>query len=183
MKQFQKSKELSFRKAKVQDAPVISALINSAYRGESSKRGWTTEADFLSGQRTDNEAIKEIIDEKSQCILLCEHNQQLVGSAHLEKISATACYFGMFAIDPQFQKLGLGKIVLEECERYAREELQCQTMEMTVITIRKELIQWYERRGYQSTGELRPFPYGNERFGVPLRPDIKLAVLCKSLFF
>lgn len=183
MSQIQKSKELSFRKAKVEDAPSISALVNSAYRGESSRNGWTTEADFLSGQRTDAEAIAEIITQESQCILLCEQQNRLIGSVQLEKIDSNVCYFGMFAIDPQLQARGLGKIFIQECERFAKEEWHCHTMEMTVITIRKELIEWYERRGYQRTGEIRPFPYGNERFGIPLRPDIELGVLRKRLLF
>jgi ribosomal protein S18 acetylase RimI-like enzyme len=89
-------------------------------------------------------------------------------------------YFGMFAVDPELQGGGLGKTVLAEAERIAREQWQCGAMRMTVIEQRAELIAWYERRGYRRTGEYQPFPYGDERFGIPRRDDLRFEVLLKE---
>ena len=173
--------DLKFRVAKPDDGEKISALVNSAYRGESSQKGWTTEAELLGGQRTDPEAIREIINLENNTILLCEHNGQLLGSVVLEAKENQRCYFGMFAVDPNLQAKGIGKIFIHCAEKYARENLRRAVMEMTVINHRTELIQWYQRRGYQLTGESRSFPYGDERFGIPKRPDILLQVLEKRL--
>jgi N-acetylglutamate synthase-like GNAT family acetyltransferase len=177
----QSDHNLSFRKASIQDAEAISELVNSAYRGDSSRQGWTTEAEFLSGQRTDPLAIEDILLSPHQWILVCEQKGELIGSVQLEKVKPDTCYFGMFAIQPLLQAKGVGKLFLEAAEKFAHEELNCQWMEMTVITLRTELIAWYERRGYQRTDELRNFPYGDERFGIPLRPDIALLVFKKRL--
>jgi N-acetylglutamate synthase-like GNAT family acetyltransferase len=181
MEQKNSSAKLGLRKAELHDAKAISQLVNSAYRGESSQRGWTTEAHFLDGQRTDIEAIAETIAKPFQWILLAERDGQLIASAHVEKIDSEICYFGMFAVNPELQDQGIGRLFLSETEEFARRELNARIMEMTVITIRKELIAWYERRGYQFTGEIRPFFYGQERFGIPLRQDLQLGVWRKSL--
>ena len=52
---------------------------------------------------------------------------------------------------------------------------------MTVVHIRDTLIAWYERRGYALTGETRPFPHGDDRFGKPLRDDLSFVVMEKVL--
>ncbi len=169
------------RKARPEDAAKIASLVNSAYRGDSSRVGWTTEAGFLEGQRTDSEAIADLILTPNHWILLAEDQGKLFASAEVEKKDDRTCYFGMFAVQPVLQAKGIGKKFLIAAEEFARQELGCQWMEMTVITIRQELIAWYERRGYQSTGEVRPFFYGNERFGIPLRDDLKLGVWRKRL--
>jgi N-acetylglutamate synthase-like GNAT family acetyltransferase len=181
MNQKNKFSELRFRKAQLSDATLISQLVNSAYRGPISKQGWTTEADILDGQRTDPQAIEEMIQKPHQFFLLGELNGKLLASVLLEQTKPEICYFGMFAVDPNLQTQGIGKLFIQEAERLAREELGAEIMEMTVITLRSELIAWYERRGYQKTGEVRPFPYDNQRFGIPLRDDIELGVLQKRL--
>lgn len=172
---------LSFRQAGLPDAAAVAALVNSAYRGPASRKGWTTEADFLDGQRTDKAALEEILASDAQWILLAEHERTLVGSLHLEKPRAEVCYLGMFAVDPERQSHGIGKHLVAEAERFARVELGCSAMRMLVITLRLDLISWYRRLGYKSTGKYRPFPYGNERLGIPLRDDLKLEVLEKRL--
>jgi ribosomal protein S18 acetylase RimI-like enzyme len=170
-----------FRKATAKDAAAIVTLVNSAYRGEGSKQGWTTEADLLGGQRVNAGMILETLEKSEKWFLLGEIEGRLVGSVLLEKSGAELCYFGMFAIDPTLQAKGIGRAMVAEAERFVRDDLGCQVMEMTVITVRSELIAWYERLGYKKTGEVRPFPYGDEKFGIPKRPDLALGVFSKRL--
>ena len=113
-------------------------------------------------------------------MLLAHSEGVLLACAHLEK-QGDACYFGMFAVNPDQQDGGVGKQMMNEAERIARDEYNCTKMEMTVISIRDELIAWYERRGYRRTGEYKPFPYGDERFGIPKRDDLRFELLAKSL--
>jgi ribosomal protein S18 acetylase RimI-like enzyme len=173
---------LSFRHATVTDVAAIVRLVDSAYRGEASRAGWTTEADLLDGQRTDAAAVAEMLREPDSTVLLAEEiGGQLVGCCRLERRPGAEAYFGMFSVQPLRQGEGLGGQVLTEAERIARDDWAATTMVMTVIAQRAELIRWYERRGYQWTGETEPFPYGNERYGLPRRPDLVFAVLAKPL--
>jgi ribosomal protein S18 acetylase RimI-like enzyme len=169
-----------FRAAGTADIDAIVALVESAYRGESGQRGWTTESHLLDGRRTDAADVAEVIARPHSRILLAECDGQLFASCHVEWLDDSA-YFGMFAVDPLQQGGGLGKAVLAEAERLARDEWHCRTMHMTVIVQRDELIAWYERRGYRRTGEHKPFPYGDERFGIPRRDDLRFEVLIKDL--
>ena len=168
-----------FKIAKENDCAQIAVLVNSAYRGESSRQGWTTEADLLGGQRTDPDAILEIFRTPDNIFLLCFLDDVLIGSVHLRR-ERRNCYLGMFVIKPESQAQGSGKAFLLHAEIFAREEWQCETMTMTVIALRTELIQWYERRGYVNTGKWADFPYGDERFGIPYRDDLQLCVLQKT---
>lgn len=171
---------LAFRHADRADAPVIVPLVESAYRGDASRVGWTTEADLLDGQRIDSEGILEAILKPDSFVLLAEMDNALVACAQIEK-RGDACYFGMFAVRPEAQGGGLGKAVLAEAERQARVLWQSHSMCMTVIDLREDLIDWYERRGYRRTGEYAPFPYGDERFGIPRRDDLRFEWLVKDL--
>lgn len=142
--------------------------------------GWTTEADYLDGQRTDPEGVRQIIGAPDGVLLVVERAGELVACCQLEHRGDHA-YFGMFAVRPGLQGGGLGKEVLAEAERRAREEWGATEMRMTVVNVREELIAYYERRGYRRTGELSPFPYGDERFGIPLRTDLAFELLVKPL--
>ncbi len=170
---------IAFRPATPSDIPAIVALVESAYRGDSSRRGWTTEADLLGGQRTDADGVRETIEKDGSVIVLAERGGTLVGCANLER-QGRAGYFGMFAVDPILQGGGVGDAILRECERLAR-SWGLQTMRMTVFWMRHELIAWYQRRGYAATGERVEFPYGDERFGMPRRDDLWFEVYSKSL--
>ncbi|MEI7037274.1 GNAT family N-acetyltransferase [Fulvimonas yonginensis] len=170
----------TFRTATPVDVPAVVALVESAYRGDSGRRGWTTESDLLDGQRTDAADVGAAIARPDSRILLLERDVRLLASCHLER-HGEAAYFGMFAVDPAEQAAGLGKRLLGEAERVAREEWGCRAMEMTVIVQRAELIAWYERRGYRRTGSYKPFPYGDERFGIPRRDDLRFELLVKPL--
>lgn len=171
---------MAFRTADEPDIPAIVELVESAYRGEASRAGWTTEADLLHGQRTDPRAVAEVIADPHGRMLLAEQDGELVACCHLEDREGHA-YFGMFAVRPTQQGGGVGKAVLAEAERVAREEWHAAEMHMTVISQRDDLIAWYERRGYERTGKAIPFPYGDERFGIPQRDDLEFELLVKRL--
>ena len=172
---------VTFRVATRDDVPAIVGLVESAYRGDASREGWTTEADFLDGRRTDEAGVAPLVGDGDSRILLADREGALVACAHLERRSEKVAYFGMFSVRPNLQGAGLGNALLAECERIAREEWLCAMMRMTVISVRDELIAWYERRGYRRTGEYKPFPYGDARFGLPKRDDLRFEWLEKAL--
>jgi GNAT superfamily N-acetyltransferase len=169
-----------FRVAAQADVPAIVALVESAYRGESGRRGWTTESDLLDGRRTDEELVAQLFVSPDSVILLASIDRALRACCHIERHGDHA-YFGMFAVDPPWQGSGLGKLLLAEAERLAHETWRCTAMHMSVIDVRAELIAWYERRGYRRTGQYKPFPYGDERVGIPLRDDLRFELLIKEL--
>ncbi|WP_324785054.1 GNAT family N-acetyltransferase [Streptomyces sp. H51] len=171
---------LTFRDATDADVDTLVALIESAYRGDASRVGWTTEADILQGQRTDPEGVLEVIESPDSRLLTVERDGRVVACCQLEHRGDHA-YFGMFAVSPRMQGTGLGKVIIAEAERAVRETWGVREMHMTVISVREDLIAWYERRGYRRTGKTSPFPYGDERFGIPLRDDLEFELLVKEL--
>lgn len=174
------SDAVAFRPARSADVPALVELVQSAYRGEPSRAGWTTEADLLEGQRTDAAMVAAAIDDPSGVVLVAEVGGVPVACCQLERRDGYV-YFGMFAVAPGRQGGGLGRAVLAEAERIARDEWGAGELRMTVIRQREDLIGWYVRRGFERTGELSPFPYGDERFGVPLRDDLAFETLTKKL--
>jgi GNAT superfamily N-acetyltransferase len=170
---------LFFRMAGVDDVGAVVALVESAYRGESGRRGWTTESHLLDGRRTDAGLVAELLQSPDSAVLLAGVDDRLLACCHLQRHGHWA-YFGMFAVDPASQNGGLGRQVLAEAERYARAAWHCTAIRMKVIDARGELIAWYERRGYRRTGDYSPFPYGNERFGIPRRDDLRFELLIKD---
>ncbi|MET7615295.1 GNAT family N-acetyltransferase [Streptomyces seoulensis] len=170
----------TFRDATDADVDALVALVESAYRGDASRAGWTTEADILDGQRTDPEGVRQVIKTPDSRLLVVEREGRIVACCQLEH-RGTHAYFGMFAVSPTVQGAGLGKTVLAEAERQARADWGVTEMHMTVISVRDDLIGWYERRGYRRTDETTPFPYGDERFGIPRRPDLCFELLVKPL--
>jgi len=173
---------LSFRRAVQADVDVIVTLVNSAYRGMSSRAGWTTEADLLDGQRTDAEEISSLIGANDSLILLCLSGNEIIGSAHLEKVDSKTAYMGMLVIRPVLQGKGLGKRFIHEAEQSAHEEWGTDRTQIQVITLRHELIAYYERLGYRRTGEIRPFP-ADPRYGIPRLAGLQFEVLEKILAF
>jgi ribosomal protein S18 acetylase RimI-like enzyme len=171
---------LTYRDATDADVDALVALIESAYRGDASRAGWTTEADILQGQRTDPEGVREVVKAPDSRLLTVERDGRIVACCQLEH-RGTHAYFGMFAVSPALQGEGLGKTIIAEAERRARATWGVTEMHMTVISVREDLIAWYERRGYRRTGEMTPFPYGDERFGIPQRDDLQFELLVKPL--
>lgn len=172
---------LSFRRATSADIPALVELVTAAYRGDASRAGWTTEADLLDGERIDPELLRIDIERPRSRVLIAESDGRMVACAHVAE-EGGAGYFGMFSVRPEAQGGGLGKAVLAEAERIVRQEWGLAAMRMTVIDLREDLIRWYERRGYARTGVKMPFPYGDVRYGIPKRPDLRFEVLEKSLW-
>ncbi len=165
-------------KATLQDVPQLEALINSAYRGDSSKKGWTTEADLLDGIRTDADSLKEMISRRNTFILQSFSESNLLqGCVYLEK-RQNKMYLGMLTVSPTLQSKGIGKQLLFEAEKYAQSQ-GCPIIEMTVISIRTELIEWYKKHGYKDTGEKKPFP-NDVKFGIPKQP-LEFIVMQKEI--
>jgi len=171
---------LLVRLATAADAMELAALVNSAYRGDSSKAGWSTEADLLGGQRVDASGLAETIASQDSVILLHEQDHRPAACVLLTR-TGDDCYLGMLTVRPTMQTAGLGRRLLDAGERYALSHWRSRSIHMTVLAQRGELLDWYERRGYRRTGETKPFPYGDERFGLPRRDDLWFEVLHKPL--
>lgn len=169
------------RRAVAEDAPALAALVQSAYRGDTSRQGWTTEADLLDGQRVDVAHVLEVVADPGSLLLVLDDAAGPLACCHVEDRGAGLAYFGMFAVRPGAQGGGTGRRVVAEAERLAVASFGATQMEMTVIAQRVELIAWYERLGFTVTAETRPFPYGQEQFGTPRRDDLYFAVLTKAL--
>jgi len=171
----------SMRPAQAEDIPALHALVESAYRGDSAKRGWTHEADLLGGQRTDADALREIVANRDQTILLAMDGPNIAGCVQLVRVKKGLAYLGLLTVDPDRQAGGLGKTLLNAAELYVAENWQAGTIEMTVIRQRADLIAYYERRGYALTGETRPFPLDDPRYGLPKSQELEFVVLRKDI--
>ena len=158
--------------------PELVALINSAYRGESSKKGWTTEANLIGGQRIDAEGLAEQMNDPDAIILKhSDDSGSIQGCVYLQK-RGDKLYLGLLTVSPTLQANGLGRQLLEAAEDYAR-SIGFHTITMTVITIRTELLAWYQKRGYVKTGEIIPLQI-TERNGI-LNQPLEMYRLEKSL--
>lgn len=173
---------VTVRAAGPDDIDDVVVLVESAYRGDSSRAGWTTEADLLGGQRTDADDVRAALPH----LLLAAADGELLGCCTLTPKGASTSaaggsgHFGMFAVRPSLQGHGIGSVLLDAAESRAR-ALGLARVEMTVLELRPELIAFYVRRGYSDTGEKRPFPYGDERLGLPRRDDLEFVVLAKDV--
>jgi ribosomal protein S18 acetylase RimI-like enzyme len=173
------TKTFTISRATPSDVPALVQLVNSAYRGESSKRGWTTEADLLDGIRTDEENMHRLVEDPNGVMLICRDKQnELLGCVNLQ-MQVDHLYLGMLTVSPELQGGGIGKKLLQASEQYATAN-GFGTIIMSVISIRTELIAWYERRGYQRTGETKPFPPSDPRFGIP-KQALEFVVLKKKV--
>ena len=176
----QQQPHLTYRTAQPTDVPELVALVNSCYRGDASRNGWTTEADLLGGHRIDQQSMFALLENPATTILIAEIDNALVACCELQR-SVNGTYFGMFSVRPTIQGIGLGRRVLAQAEHTAVQLWGSRLMRMKVIKQRTELIAWYERRGYTNTGKTEPFPYGNPALGEPKRPDLAFVELTKEL--
>lgn len=168
------------RPATPADIPALHMLVESAFRGDSARRGWTHEADLLGGQRTDAAALAEAIGDPDRTILIAFDDDAMVGCVEVKRAGTGRSMLGLLSVRPDRQASGLGRRLVAAAEERAREHHGATRMEMTVIATRAELIAWYERQGYCRTGETRPFPMDDPRFGLP-RVPLSFIVLDRSI--
>lgn len=168
------------RHAGPDDVDAVVALVQSAYRGEASRAGWTTEADLLDGARADQAMVDALLaDPASSVLVLDGPDGGLLACCHIEH-RGDATYLGMFAVRPGAQGQGIGARMMAAAQARAV-QAGSPRMEITVLNHRPELVAWYERRGFVRTGQDVPFPYDDERYGIPRRPDLVLQVMIKEL--
>ena len=161
-----------------QDAPELERLVNSAYRGDSSRIGWTTEGDLLDGTRTDASAIEDLLRKNGTLILKYVENGKILGCVELAR-EAEGLYLGMLTVQPRLQGKGIGKALLKAAEAEAKKQ-RCSKIFMSVISVRTELINWYLRHGYTDTGRKKPFNFTDPRFGFP-KQKLEFVVLEKEI--
>ena len=165
------------------DYPAVVELANIAYRGTGTVQSWNIETGIVAGQRLNESLLREDLAAKPSAHLLLYRDKPhgpLLGTVWLEPKEDAAWYLGLLTIRPDLQNRQLGRTLLAAAEDFARNH-GGSLMRMTVLNVRDALIGWYERRGYHRTGETQPFPYGDERFGTPLRDDLHFIVLEKEL--
>ena len=174
--------QIEFHEATYSEISEIVDLVQSAYRGDTSRAGWTTEEDLLEGQRVDAAMVQEIIDREQSIVLAATIDGRMASCCELtHRPDRGEVYLGMFAVDPSLQASGLGRQVLARAEQIAAQRWSARRMALTVIDLRTELIAWYERRGYERSGGTGDFPYGDERFGLPLRADLRFVELIQVI--
>jgi GNAT superfamily N-acetyltransferase len=163
------------------DLPAIVELMNFAYRGTGANASWNTEVVYIEGDRTRLALLQtDLAAHPKAFLLMTRSDEGTQGCVWLEPKSADVWYLGSLSVDPRLQKGGLGREILAAAERWAIDR-GAKTVQMEVVNVRDTLIAWYERRGYRLTGETRPFPYGDTRFGKPRRDDLSFVILEKSL--
>ncbi len=167
--------------ARADEAASLAGLVNDAYRATGPVKGWTSEAHLLGGQRIDGDMLREMLARDDSLILQAHVAGALCGCIHLEKAPPAGVELGLFAIRPDLQGRGLGRSVIAHAEHWAAAHWGARHAEITVIDLRRDLVAWYQRMGYDFTGERRVFPYGDERFGVAKRSDLAFAVMRKVL--
>lgn len=173
--------EITIRDAVPADIPALHALIESAYRGESSRAGWTTEADLLDGQRTDPDDLADILADPKQTLLTAWRADELLGCVLIADRGEGTGYFGMLSIRPTLQGGGLGRKLVGAAHAALADRFGALRVRISVFPQRETLIAWYERLGYRRTGDTLPFPYGNPRFGLPRRDDLYFVVMERAL--
>jgi ribosomal protein S18 acetylase RimI-like enzyme len=168
------------------DFDEVVALANLAYRDGKASSAWTTEASYIEGQRLDGVSLRKSLADKPHAKLMIWRDEAdladgaLLGTVWLEPEKRDVWYLGLLTVRPDMQNRQLGRSLLDKAEGYAKER-GGKRIRMTVVNVRASLIAWYERRGYVLTGETEPFPYGDERFGKPLRDDLAFVVLEKEI--
>jgi len=164
------------------DIATVVALVQAAYRGASGQRGWTTEADLIGGQRIDADMLAELMAEPDTVILVAEHSTVMVGCCAIARLPhTTTATLGLLAVEPDRQGEGIGDQLVNAAAQTAQRLWQAGALQIQVIDVRHELIEWYRRRGFEPTGATAAFPYGDDRFGKPRVDNLRFAVLQRLL--
>lgn len=165
------------------DYPAVIDLVNAAYRGKGAVESWNIETGIIEGTRLTDSLLRQDLAAKPHAHFLVTRDSAssaIIGTVWLEPVDDDMWYLGLFTIDPALQKQHLGRALLGAAEEFSKAR-GAHTMRMGVLSVRDALIAWYERRGYRRTGKTEPFPYGDDRFGRPLRDDLVFAVLEKQI--
>jgi ribosomal protein S18 acetylase RimI-like enzyme len=165
------------------DYGAVVDLANLAFRGVGPSASWNSEADFIEGQRLTEPLLREDLAAKPDALLLTsrdDRNGELLGTVWLEPKKDGVWYLGLLTIRPDLQNRQMGRALLADAEGFAKQH-GARCIRMSVVNVRSTLIAWYERRGYRLTGETQPFPYGDQRFGKPLRDDLQFVLLEKDI--
>lgn len=171
---------MNINKAEHKDVQELNKLINSAYRGDESRKGWTTEAEILDGIRIDEGALKTLLTTPVVSVLKCSNESgEILGTVCLE-LKKELVYLGMFAVAPVAQDNGIGKALLKAAEEFTLAN-NFNKIVISVISSRTELIDWYKRHGYVATGSSIAFEEIENRFGDPKVPVIRLIEMEKLL--
>jgi GNAT superfamily N-acetyltransferase len=165
---------VTIRVATRDDLPALHPVIERAYRGETARGGWTHEADLIEGPRTDISTLTAVVEDPAQRLLIALKDDTTLGCVQVSDRGDGLAYLGLLCIDPELQTGGYGKQLVAAAEETARDAFHARRMEMTVIDVRRKLIEFYERRGYRISGEKRDFP-------IPLDPPLFMDVLVKDL--
>lgn len=170
--------DLHIRPAQPADIPALLDVITRAYR---STGGWTTEADLVDGGRTSPELLQKDLHNPQVALFVAEQDGQILGCAKVSRIATSVCDFGLFAVDPNTQSRGLGKLLLAHGEQVALTQFAAHTLEIQVLEHRPELVAFYERRGFAPTGEWEPFDFDDAAFGHAKRPSLRFQTFQKAL--
>jgi len=164
------------------DYPEIIQLVNVAFRGTGPSASWNIEEGVIEGQRLNESLLQEDLAANPGAHFLIHRDEQgsLLGTVWLDPGKDGVWYLGLLTIRPDLQKQHMGRTLLAVAETFAKER-GAHRIRMTVVNVRYSLIAWYERRGYRLTGETKPFPYDDPRFGRPLRDDLHFVVLEKDI--
>ena len=171
----------TLRAATADDVATIVDLATASYRATGDDAGWTTESHLLDGERTNPTEVQTAIDDPDTAVVVAEVDGTVVGVIKVVRSAPNGAHFGLFAVDPRRQSSGTGSRLLDEVERIAAEDWGATWMELEVIHQRTDLQDWYRRRGYVATGETLPFPYEDQRFGLPRRDDLVFDVFRRPL--
>jgi ribosomal protein S18 acetylase RimI-like enzyme len=174
---------MHFEPAAEADYPAIIELVNAAYRGKGSVESWNIETGIIEGTRLTESLLREDLEAKPDAHFLITRDPEsraIIGTVWLEPAKDDAWYLGLFTIAAALQRQHLGRALLSAAEDFVRTH-EGRSIVMGVLNVREALIAWYERRGYRRTGETEPFPYGDDRFGTPLRDDLEFVILRKEL--
>ena len=167
------------RVAKAEDIPALEKLVNGVYRGENALKGWTTEAEILDGQRIDSQMLQEILENPKERIFVLDDGGEIKGCVQVTD-SGDSVLLGMLSVPVELQGKGLGAKLIRFVEEDARKR-GFKSVKMHVLDVRTELLSYYERKGYRRTGDFSEWPWGDLKWGIPKRDDLKFVVLAKPI--